>query len=149
MCIHDQCDTILVSVDQRIIMPRSPPLRAQQTVQSEHQHYQPRNFPKPVPGQATRQPGRARPGERRGQWGQRRAGSPRVECGHCSGDREPLTRPAALIRHGQALAEREKSEGTNPGDEAAAAAKGEPSAAPAGASPARLIVNSHMINLSA
>ena len=82
---------------------------------------------------------------------QSRAGSLRVECGHCSGDREPLTRPAALIRHGQAWRreEREESEGTNPGDEAAAAAKGEPSAAPAGASPARLIVNSHMINLSA
>lgn len=64
MCIHDQCDTILVSVDQRIIMPRSPPLRAQQTVQSEHQHYQLytslENFPKPVSGQATRQPGQRR-----------------------------------------------------------------------------------------
>ena len=93
----------------------------------------------------------AEPGQGRGvaSGDQSRAGSLRVECGHCSGDREPLTRPAALIRHGQALAEREETEGTNPGDEAAAAAKGEPSAAPAGASPARLIVNSHMINLSA
>ena len=81
MCIHDQCDTILVSVDQRIIMPRSPPLRAQQTVQSEHQHYQPRKLSKTSswPGQATRQPGQAR-GEAWPVSGKSRAGPLRVEC---------------------------------------------------------------------
>ena len=67
-CIHDQCDTILVSVDQRIIMPRSPPLRAQQTVQSEHQHYQPRKLSKTSSWPSHQA---ARPGQRRGvasQW---------------------------------------------------------------------------------
>ena len=77
MCIRDQCDTILVSVDQRIIMPPLTSLSVPNKPFSQNTNItniqQPPKLSKTSSwaSQATRQPGRARPvqdGERRGQW---------------------------------------------------------------------------------
>ena len=124
MCIHDQCDTILVSVDQRIIMPPltslsvpNKPFSQNTNIASITAHTSLENFPKPVPpAQPSHQAARPSQARRRGVASGEQAGRARVECVHCSGDREPLTRPAAPIRHGQALRrERRGGEGTNPG----------------------------------
>ena len=113
MCIHDQCDTILMSVEQRIVMPPltsagSSPLRTQQTVQSEYQHCPAsKTFQNQFLTQSSAQAvspcqcGAGRGGEA---WPLPGGGPGRAsagcECVHCSEDRERLTRPAALIRHG-------------------------------------------------
>ena len=135
MCIHDQCDTILVSVDQRIIMPPltslsvpNKPFSQNTNIASITAHTSLENFPKPVPlAQPSHQAARPSQARRRGVASGEQAGRARVECVHCSGDREPLTRPAAPIRHGQALRREERRRGNQPGERgAAAAAKGEP-----------------------
>ena len=165
MCIHDQCDTILVSVDQRIIMPPltslsvpNKPFSQNTNIASITAHTSLENFPKPVPlAQPSHQAARPSQARRRGVASGEQAGRARVECVecvHCSGDREPLTRPAAPIRHGQALRreeEREPTRGAGSGGRGQGRTKRiRPlHRSPAGASRPRLIVNSHMINLSA
>ena len=165
MCIHDQCDTILMSVEQRIVIPPltsagSSPLRTQQTVQSEYQHCPAsKTFQNQFLTQSSAQAvspcqcGAGRGGEA---WPLPGGGPGRAsagcECVHCSEDRERLTRPAALIRHGpwRREGEREEREGRRtdqrprPGEPRGSVRCTEP-----GRAGARLIVNSHMINLSA
>ena len=137
MCIHDQCDTILVSVDQRIIMPPLTSLSVPNKPFSQNTNItniqQPPKLSKTSSraSQATRQPGRARPvqdGERRGVASDDQAGPGggwgwpllRLAWASYTARRAHPTRPG--------LAERERGEARNqPGWRGpAAAAKGEP-----------------------
>ena len=147
MCIRDQCDTILVSVDQRIIMPPLTSLSVPNKPFSQNTNItniqQPPKLSKTSSwaSQATRQPGRARPvqdGERRGQWWPGRA---RVRVATAQTSVSLLhgpPRPSDTARLGGE--EREARRGTNPGDGDRRPQPGEsqegPSAAP---SPGRSI----------
>ena len=127
MCIHDQCDTILVSVDQRIIMPPLTSLSVPNKPFSQNTNItniqQPPKLSKTSSraSQATRQPGRCRPvqdGERRGVASDDQAGPgwgwgwPLLRLAWAS----YTARRAHPTRPGLAEREREARRGTNPGD---------------------------------
>lgn len=138
MCIHDQCDTILVSVDQRIIMPPltslsvpNKPFSQNTNIASITAYSSLENFPKPVPGPAKPPSSQADPSQAR-----RRGVASGDQGGPGQGVWSVSTAQATVsLLHGpprssdtaQAWRREERRRGNQPGPRgAAAAAKGEP-----------------------